>query len=59
MDRIAREKQDRKERILEEVINKHTSFELPEGVQRMMERQEQREQNRAAKDRTASTGSLG
>ena len=59
MDRIDRQKQERKEKILEEVINKHSNYELPDGVQRMLQRQEEKMQKREAKARTASTGSVG
>ena len=59
MDRIDRQKQERKEKILEEVINKHSNYELPDGVQRMLQRQEEKMQRRQAKARTASTGSVG
>ena len=59
IDRINKKKQERRERILEEIINKNTDYELPEGVQRMIERQDEREERRAAKARTASTGSVG
>jgi hypothetical protein len=58
IDRINKKKQERRERILEELITRNTDFDLPEGVQRMMNRQEEREEKRAAKTRTASTGTL-
>ncbi len=59
IDRINKKKRERHERILEEIINRNTEFDLPEGVQRMMKRQDEIAQKKAAKARTASTGSLG
>jgi hypothetical protein len=32
LERIQREKQERRERILEEVINKHSDYDMPEKV---------------------------
>lgn len=40
--RINDKKQERRERILEEIIKRNTDYELPDGVQRMMSRQEER-----------------
>ena len=38
LDRINKKKQERRERILEEIINRHNDNDLPEGVLRMLER---------------------
>lgn len=59
IDRINHKKKERRERIIEEIIKKHTEYELPEGVERMIRRQEEREEKRADRARTASTGTLG
>lgn len=56
MPRIEKQNEARSIRIREEVITKHTNYELPDGVQRMLKRQEEREEKRAVKARTASTG---
>jgi hypothetical protein len=58
LSRIDKQKLERRERILEEIINRNADFDLPEGVQRMIQRQDELSQKRAAK-RTASTGSVG
>lgn len=42
IDRINKKKAERREKILEEIITRNTDYELPEGVQRMMQRQEER-----------------
>jgi hypothetical protein len=42
IDRINRKKQERREKILEEIITRNTDYDLPEGVQRMMEREAER-----------------
>jgi hypothetical protein len=59
IDRINKKKDERRERILEEIITKNTNYDLPEGVQRMMDRETERAEKRANRARTASTGSVG
>ena len=47
IDRINRQKQERREKILQQIITKNTDYDLPEGVQRMIDRQTERQQRRA------------
>ena len=54
IDRINRKKQERREKILEEIITRNTDFDLPEGVQRMIERQDQLAEKKATR-RTRAT----
>lgn len=49
LERINKGKAERRERILEEIIVKHTSMDLPEGVKRMIQRHEEIAEKRKAK----------
>jgi hypothetical protein len=47
LERINKAKGDRRERILEEIISKHTSTDLPAGVKNMLERHAKLDHKRA------------
>lgn len=49
LQRINEAKANRRERILEEIITKHTSMDLPEGVKNMLDRHAKLQEKRASK----------
>jgi hypothetical protein len=58
LERINKVKGDRRERILEEIISKHTSTDLPEGVKNMLERHAKLRQKKVQVSQLRSDGPL-